>query len=188
MASKRSDNAPDWCFVVINQQVALRRGSVSDLEAIVAVHVEAALTGFIGIFPGTAPTPTAASLRPRWSELITDGRVDVFVAEASDVVGCSVVRPGSAVPAGTLLDRLYVHPRWWGNGVGRRLHDTALAAARNRGVDRLNLWVLEANTKARAMYERWGWELVPGSTLPNQPPTVLDVLYERPLTGAAQKT
>jgi len=174
--------------VVNNEPVALRPGSVADLEAIVAVHLEAALTGFTGIFPATAPTPTAASLRPRWCELITNLRVEVFVAEATDVVGCSVLRPESDVPAGMLLDRLYVHPRWWGHGVGRRLHDTALAAARNRGVDRLNLWVLEANTKARSMYEGWGWELVPGPTLPNQPPTVVDVLYERPLVGAAHET
>ncbi len=177
---------PDWTRMAPmdgNQPVTVRFGSVADLEAIVSVHLQAAVAGFVGIFPPTAPTPSPASLRPRWLELITSPRVDVYVAEATGVVGCAVVRPEDMVPAGMLLDRLYVHPSHWGHGVGAHLHDTALSAAHIRGVDRLNLWVLEANTKARAIYERWGWKLVPGWTLPNQPPTVLDVLYERVLAG-----
>lgn len=174
-------NAPDWCSVGRHQRVAVRSGSLADVDAIAAVHLEAALVGFTGIFPPTVPIPTAATLRPRWWELMTDGGVDVFVAVATDVVGCAVVRPADDVPAGMLLDRLYVHPLWWGKGIGRRLHDAALAAAHNHRVGVMNLWVLEANTKARSMYERWGWRLVPGRTRPNEPPTVLDVLYTRAL-------
>ena len=56
-----------------------------------------------------------------------------------------------------------------------------LEDALERGLPDLNLWVLERNHRARRMYERRAWELVPGRCLPNDDPTVLDVLYQRQL-------
>jgi predicted N-acetyltransferase YhbS len=80
-----------------------------------------------------------------------------------------------------VLDRLYVDPRWWRQGIGSALHDGALAVAADRGARSINLWVLEENLPARAMYERRGWRRLPGWTRPNVPPTVVDVLYEQTL-------
>ena len=52
---------------------------------------------------------------------------------------------------------LYAHPEAWSTGVGALL----LAAARERlradGREQAVLWVLQANTRARAFYERRGW-------------------------------
>lgn len=61
------------------------------------------------------------------------------------------------------------------------LHDAALQVATERGARSVNLWVLKGNLPARAMYERRGWRRLPGWTRPNDPATVVDVLYERTL-------
>ena len=164
-------------------RVVIRSAVVADVEAIAVIHCQAALVGFAGIFPPTATKPTPASLRPGWHELVTDSVASVFVAETASVVGCVVVREEPTVPSGVLLDRLYVHPDWWGNGVGSLLHDVAIDAAATLGNDAINLWVLEANQRARGMYERRGWRLVPDRTLPNEPDTVYDVLYQRAVSG-----
>ncbi|MBN4059684.1 GNAT family N-acetyltransferase, partial [Acidimicrobium ferrooxidans] len=74
--------------------------------------------------------------------------------------------------------RLYVGPDHWACGIGGLLHDHAVAHARDLGAKELNLWVLEANTRAWAMYERRGWTLVAGFKLENEPPEIVDVLYE----------
>jgi len=101
--------------------VGIRSAVAADVEAIAVVHCRAALVGFPEIFPPTATKPTPASLRSRWHELVTDPVASVFVAETTSVVGCVVVREEPTVPSGVLLDRLYIEPDWWGNGVGSLL-------------------------------------------------------------------
>ena len=55
------------------------------------------------------------------------------------------------------LYALFVHPYWWGSGGARVLTDAAVADLRAAGCDQVWLWVLEANTRARAFYRRYGF-------------------------------
>lgn len=73
-------------------------------------------------------------------------------------------------------------PDRWGEGIGSLLHDAAIEIAASGTAGAINLWALEANTRARGMYERRGWQLVPGWTIPNRQPGVIDVLYQRGLS------
>ena len=161
-----------------NPILRVRPATELDLDEIAEIHCEAALTAFADIFPPTAPKPTPTSLRPRWKRLVADPAATVLVAESDGVVGCVALRLESTVPSGTLLDGLYVHPRNWGAGIGIALHDAIVNVAIEQAAIAINLWVLEDNSRARAMYERRGWELVPGKKLANEPATVIDVLYE----------
>ena len=113
--------------------------------------------------------------------LLADRSAIVLVAHDTGVIAGSVaVRPDVTVPSGWLLSRLYVLPGCWGHGLGGRLHDAAVIAAGEAGAVGLHLWVLEANGRARGMYERRGWVLVPGRKLVNGnlDPPIEDVLYE----------
>jgi ribosomal protein S18 acetylase RimI-like enzyme len=53
---------------------------------------------------------------------------------------------------------LYVTPESMGLGVGRTLLGEVLAELAARGHRRVTLWVFEANTRARRLYERMGFE------------------------------
>ena len=53
---------------------------------------------------------------------------------------------------------LYVTPESMGLGVGRTLLGEVLAELAARGHQRVTLWVFEANTRARRLYERMGFE------------------------------
>ncbi|MEA2003258.1 MAG: GNAT family N-acetyltransferase [Actinomycetota bacterium] len=165
-----------------NPLLTIRPATEFDLDEIAGIHCAAALTAFANIFPPTAPKPTPTSLRPRWQRLIDDPAATVLVAETNGVDGCVALRPESAVPSGTLLDGLYVHPRNWGAGIGIALHDAIVDVATEQVATAINLWVLEDNSRARAMYERRGWKLVPGRKLANEPETVIDVLYQLTIT------
>jgi len=69
-----------------------------------------------------------------------------FVAEEDgEVVGFAWLRESE-------LDTLYTDPRVWGRGAGRALMDAALA-----GLPEATLWTAEQNTRARRVYERYGW-------------------------------
>jgi ribosomal protein S18 acetylase RimI-like enzyme len=64
-------------------------------------------------------------------------------------------------PAHLHIDLL---PRLQGQGMGRRLIETLIAALRERGIPGLHLGLDAANTSARAFYDRLGFVELPSST------------------------
>ncbi len=147
------------------------------------VHLTSALRAYRDIFPPEAgPPPTHESLTSEWMAALGSGEHTVLLAERDgSLVGTVVVGPDPASPGVGLLSRLYVHPACWGQGVGRTLYDAAATAFVEAGYSRIGLWVLEANGRARAMYERRGWQLVPGVVKPTWE-HIIDVRYELELS------
>jgi GNAT superfamily N-acetyltransferase len=144
----------------------IRRATLDDVASMGALWLRAALTGYEGIFPPEAPKPTAAELTDRWRQVVErelSGDVALVACHAprEALLGtvAAEVEFGGAYPAH--VRRLYVDPRYWGRGIGRRLHDAALDRLRSAGHGVVALWVLEANARARSMYERWGWRSTP---------------------------
>lgn len=78
----------------------------------------------------------------------------------------TVCRPGSACAEiseeGELEFRaLAVAPSMTGQGIGRRLVEAVIEAARREGRHRVVLSVLDSNTTARRLYERLGFRRLP---------------------------
>ncbi len=61
------------------------------------------------------------------------------------------------------------------------LHDRALDALREEGVQTARLWVLEHNRRARRFYERRGWTADGSTRIVPFPPHPTDVGYVLPL-------
>lgn len=172
----------------------IRIADVGDAAAISTVHCAAALAAYAHIFPPGAEAPTPESLAPEYEALIVDPRAVVYVSEpddpdGGDVIGCVALHPNTDVPSGWLLSRLYVAPVAWQRGIGTALHDRVLDTALERGLTSLHLWTLEANDRARAMYERRGWNLVSGRRLVNGDfdPPIEDVLYQRTFASPPER-
>lgn len=152
--------------------------TADDAAALAGAHAASAGLAYADIFPSTSTAPTPADLGPGWLAMILDPDCSVLAANLDGVVvGGVALQPDADVPTGRLLTRLYVHPNWWGSGAGSALLDRAIALAADES-SALNLWVLEENQRARRMYERRGWTIVPGRYLANDPPDVKDVLYQ----------
>lgn len=86
----------------------------------------------------------------------------VFVVvddEDGSLVGCAVARATGD------LARVTVALTRWGEGIGQRLHDAAIAELRSHGHAAAGLWVIDRNERARRLYERNGWTLVDGEEL-----------------------
>lgn len=58
------------------------------------------------------------------------------------------------------LNRLYIHQRFLGKGVGQKLMDECFAIGRNRGHDVMWLGVWEYNPRAQRFYEKNGFRFV----------------------------
>jgi ribosomal protein S18 acetylase RimI-like enzyme len=75
------------------------------------------------------------------------------------------------------IDQLYVDPAFGRRGVGTALLDRALAIAGGRAV---RLYSFQANTAARAFYERHGFRAIAFGDGSGNEERCPDVLYERP--------
>jgi putative acetyltransferase len=98
--------------------------------------------------PGEYAAPRGALLVARG-----DGRI----------AGCCAMRPldSADYPNAAEMKRLYVRPGFRGTGLGRRLAEAALDAARQRGYACVLLDTLSDMEAARALYEDLGFEEIP---------------------------
>jgi GNAT superfamily N-acetyltransferase len=72
-------------------------------------------------------------------------------------------RPHVRLPQRAHLWMLFVRPPWWGTGLARRLHQVGLEEAARQGYESIRLYTPYGATRARAFYEREGWELASGA-------------------------
>ena len=82
----------------------------------------------------------------------------VAVNDADEVVGwCDVLRLDQETFRHGWRLGMGVLPEVRGRGVGRRLAEAAIAAARERGAERIELEVFASNVRAIALYEKLGF-------------------------------
>jgi putative acetyltransferase len=99
------------------------------------------------------PAPYTA---PEGALLIARVGADVVGA---GVAGCVAMRPlGTGIGE---MKRLYVRPGYRGTGLGRRLVEAVIDAARGAGCDELRLDTLPAMASAQALYRRLGFVEIP---------------------------
>ncbi len=85
--------------------------------------------------------------------------------KAAGVIGMGPLGDGVAE-----MKRLYVRPPWRGSGLGRRLAEAAVAAARDAGHKSICLDTLDLMTGARKLYRSMGFVEIPA-------------YYDNPLDG-----
>jgi len=86
----------------------------------------------------------------RWREVFDEPESRPYLAEVDgEVVGVLSVGPSE-------LYAIYVHPDWWGQGVGQALLDQAHELLAET-CDEAELTVLVGNARAQRFYERNGW-------------------------------
>jgi GNAT superfamily N-acetyltransferase len=137
--------------------VTVRGASAADAERIAEVHLRAAQQGLAHVLPAGAAWAAPTVLVNDWRSRL--GQQTGFVADlgAGALAGVILAGPDDADPHLGQLSRLYVDPVHWGHGIGGQLFAAGLAHLRALGFADARQWVIEANPRARAWYERLGW-------------------------------
>jgi len=142
--------------------LSVRTATPQDAEAVAGVQVRSWQVGYRGLLPddyldGLDPDDR----RARYTFGITGADQPSTVVAVEDGVICGFATTGPSrdadVPdAGELL-ALYVDPRAWGRGVGRRLVVDARERLYRSGYTEAVLWVLAGNDRAQRFYRLDGW-------------------------------
>ena len=104
------------------------------------------------------PTPGPTWLAGRLAELLGQDTVVLLAGPGPDGLAVMRFRPGLwSAGLECYLAELYVTPEQRGHGIGRALMEAALAAARERGADRIELGTSQGDTAARTLYESLGF-------------------------------
>ncbi len=103
-------------------------------------------------------TPGVPTLAERLGELLAADEIIALLA-GDPALGFALlrIRPSLWAKAGdAYLEELYVVPEHRRRGIGRKLLNSAMDAARNSGANHFELTTGETDTEARALYESTG--------------------------------
>lgn len=143
----------------------IRPATRADADAIAALHLASCRAAHEGLLPAEVLSSLRAEdRRRRWHVSLNDPQRRTLIAQDAEgalaVIGFAEVGPSrdDDAEAGTgELMALHVTRSRWRQGVGRALHDTAVATLATWGFQVVTLWVLTGNSRARAFYEAMGW-------------------------------
>ncbi|WP_037313040.1 GNAT family N-acetyltransferase [Amycolatopsis orientalis] len=134
----------------------IRPATVEDAWPIAEVNVRSWQSAYRGLLPELYLRDLSVESRAaRWQRVLADpaNQGDILVlVEDDSVVGFTAVDRIRGE-----LRAIYLAPERWGTGLGRRLHDTAVAALRESGHREVTLWVLDTNERAQRFYAAAGW-------------------------------
>jgi GNAT superfamily N-acetyltransferase len=145
--------------------LSVRLAQPQDASSIAVVHVASWRVGYAGLLPRDFLDSLSIDARTdRWAQILSrpqTGSVATLVAVLDgEIIGFATVgqsRDDDADSGTGELWGLYLHPAHWGAGFGDALHDQAVAELWDFGSTSATLWVLKANRRARAFYEKHGW-------------------------------
>ncbi|MFK4105471.1 GNAT family N-acetyltransferase [Streptomyces sp. NPDC019531] len=148
-----------------DDRLLIRPMALADCDRVAEIRVRGWQSAYRGLIPQSYLDAMSVALdaerhRTRFGQ--GDGSVVNFVAEwDGEVMGWAChgpYRDGEVRTADAELYAVYVNRRRCGTGIGHALLREALWNSTAAGHDRMYLWVLKGNTRARRFYERAGFE------------------------------
>ncbi|MCC9705613.1 GNAT family N-acetyltransferase [Streptomyces sp. MNU76] len=147
-----------------HHDLRIREMTLTDCRPVAEIRVAGWRTAYAGLVPQSyldAMRVTEDAERRRELLLKPGNPVVNLVAErAGEIVGWAAYGPyrdGEVRTGDAELYALYVHPGHWGGGVGAALLCTSAERCAAAGHDRMLLWVLKDNVRARRFYEHHGF-------------------------------
>lgn len=136
-----------------------RRASISDAAAIANVHDEAWHEAYAGMIPAKALRKMVSRRGADWWQTALSRGVEVLVIEADrQIVGYVTMGKNrvESLDCDCEVYELYLLPVYQGLGFGRRLFQAAKEALAARGREKLVVWTLDDNDRAKNFYRGSG--------------------------------
>jgi ribosomal protein S18 acetylase RimI-like enzyme len=166
----------------------IRPATTDDIPHIAALHVE----GWKGAYGGIVDQAylDALTVEKRiadWTQWMAAGESQVFLAEedgkpAGFVVtgrtktpppGSSPIRPSHSGE----IYALYLHPDYWRQGIGTALIKHGARVLKDQKHSSVCLWVLDANVRGKAFYEKMGGHKIGNKMIEIGPSKLKEICY-----------
>ena len=166
----------------------IRPATSQDIPVIAALHI----AGWKGAYGGIVNQDYLDSLTVEkrikdWTEWMGSGESEIFLAEENaNPAGFVVIGRTKTPPPGSSPIRpshsgeiyaLYLDPQFWRQGVGTALIKHAAQELKARKHSSICLWVLEANVRGKAFYEKMGGQRLGGKMIEIGPSTLKEICY-----------
>lgn len=166
----------------------IRLATADDIPAIAALHIE----GWKGAYGGMVDQAylDRLSVEKRiedWTVWMASGESETYLAEEGGIAaGFITIGRTKTAPPGSSPIRpshsgevyaLYLHPDYWRKGIGTMLLKHAAKALKDKKHSTLCLWVLDANTRAKAFYEKMGGQKLGGKMIEIGPSSLKEICY-----------
>ncbi|WP_128561627.1 GNAT family N-acetyltransferase [Methylobacterium crusticola] len=149
------------------QVVSIRRAREQDAGTLSEVFDAAWREAYQGIIPGVALDRMLARRGPRWWRSTVGRNRPLVVLEVGEAV-VGYVSYGRcrdrALRADGEIDEIYLAPTYQGLGYGTRLFRAVRNDFADRDVNRVAVWSLAENGRARDFYERLGGRAIAEAT------------------------
>ncbi|HVA54375.1 MAG TPA: GNAT family N-acetyltransferase [Gammaproteobacteria bacterium] len=144
------------------QGYVLRLAVEADAKALAQVHIKSWREIYRDVFPVHVLEKLDVAMHAEhWRSVIATVPANIVVCESDRVVigFLSLGTSNDYDSCGTAgeITTIYLDPQHWRRGYGAALMSWALSQAENRGWQRINLWSLQENHRARAFYESVGF-------------------------------
>jgi GNAT superfamily N-acetyltransferase len=160
--------------------------SYDDLPEVAQIHVASWKQTYVGQVPQAYLDNLDVARRLRlWQEQFPNRDIsDLLIAKVNNTAagfvcfGCA--RDKDRQDCGEIY-AIYVLKEHLGRGIGYGLHKSACAELRDKGLERVYLWVLDTNHQAISAYKRWGGvverDRIKDHVIGNQPVKEISVLF-----------
>jgi ribosomal protein S18 acetylase RimI-like enzyme len=136
----------------------IRDARPEDAPGLAVVHVASWQEAYRGLIDQAFLDSMDVEIRTEtWNGILRQHRGRVLVAESDGGIAGFCAVGQSTNPGWGEIYAIYLDPRHWGRGLGGDLLAAGEQALSDEGEERALLWVLDANRRARAFYERQGW-------------------------------
>lgn len=141
----------------------IRYAYISDAKDLAKIHSNSWKVSYKGIIPDEILDNFNIEKKQRYFErVIKDGlEENAVILSNNEVIGFICIgkcRDTDKTDSYGEVWGIYLLPEYFGRGVGTKLINWGLGELRNRGYNKVTLWVLEDNIKARKFYEKVGFK------------------------------
>lgn len=136
--------------------MTIRRMEDRDADEVARLYVRSWQEGYKGLLPQfylDLLTPD------RWADKFSGQPGSFVMTHGGVIVGHSCALPSAdeKMSGWGEVQTLYILPEYWGKGCGTALLENSVEWLSGQGFDRVYLWALDSNTRARRFYERRGF-------------------------------
>ncbi|MGN0650550.1 MAG: GNAT family N-acetyltransferase [Oscillospiraceae bacterium] len=134
----------------------IRRMLRSDEADVGRLYVQSWQAGYKGLLPQDYLDGLESW---RWDSKFTEMPGSFVITDGGKIVGHSCARESAdeEMSGWGEVWTLYVLPEYWGKGFGKALLRHTVDWLREQGFERIYLWALETNSRARRFYESQGF-------------------------------